>query len=761
MIRISLWSFVIACLSLGFSATAQETPIGQWSSHLPYKRAMGVATDGIRAFVATEEAFYTYHRFEEELKSYSKVNGMSDQGMATLAYDPLTETVVLAYTNGNLDLFDAQGFTNIPDLKQRMVTGTKNIHQILCSRGYAYICTDIGILVLDLKKKEIRETYSFYQDQLLVPITGLAATEDHFYAATGKGLYSSPRHNPRIPDFKSWTALDSLRSFNAVAWEQDRVFALSRDTLFVSGPDSLIPRFHSEHDLTGLHAGSGGVWVIEWNDQFSGCLRKFDTQGALIDSVYTEGHAQNLVELSDGKLWIADKLRGLKERSGTSPIHYNTPMPNGPAASTSFDLFTSGQGLLVAHGGYDDKWHPLGTAAGFSVYQDQLWTNYSVYEYPPFGDSMMDISSIMQGPDGSLYAGSFRRGLFILRPDGEFSIVQEPLDRSITAADQIQIGGMVMDRNGYLWVTVYGGDHELASLSPSGQWTEYAVPYSRPLPHAATEILIDDLGQKWYVSPLGGGVIVYDDKGTPEHPGDDTHRQLRAGKGVGGLPDNTVYTLVKDRRGALWIGTANGIGIVHCPGQVISGQCEAELRIVQYDQFAGYLFQNEQVRAMAVDGANRKWVGTNHGVWLLSESGDEILHRFTEKNSPLPSDRIQKIRIDPQTGVVFIGTEKGLVSYRGSATEPSDRQEEILVFPNPVPSGYSGPIAFRELSENADLRITDLSGQLIYRTRAFGGQAVWDGKDYTGNRPQSGVYLLFVTDAQGRQKGVGKMVFHH
>lgn len=761
MIRISAWIGLLPFLLLGIPALAQETSIGQWRMHLPYKRALAVATDGLQAFVATEEGFYTYHRFEEELRSYSKVNGMSDQGMATLGYDPFTETVVLAYANGNLDLFDSRGFTNIPDLKNRMVTGTKTIHHILCLQGHAYISTDIGILVIDLKKKEIRETYRFYRDQLLVPIMGLAASDGYFYAATGRGLYSSPRQNPRIADFKSWTAMDSIRSFESVAQAQGKVFALSENTVYGDGPDSLIPLFQSEQSLVKLDAGEGGVWVIEWNDQFSGCLRKIDSLGGVVDSIYTEGHAGNLVELADGKIWIADKFRGLKERSGSSPIHYNTPMPDGPKTATSFDLFPSGDGLLVAHGGYNDKWHPLGNGAGFSWYQDHQWTSYSLYEYPPFGDSMMDISSVIQGPDGTIYAGSFRRGLFILRPDGSHKIIQDPLDRSITAADQVQIGGMALDKNGYLWVTVFGGSHELASLSPSGQWTEYALPYSRPLPHAAADILIDDFGQKWYVSPLGGGVIVYDDKGSPEYPGDDEHRLLKAGKGVGGLPDNTVYCLAKDRRGAIWIGTANGIGIVHCPGQVLSGSCESELRIVQYDQFAGYLFQNEQVRALAVDGANRKWVGTHNGLWLLSDDGEEILHRFTESNSPLPSNRIQRIRIDSRTGDVYIGTEKGLVSYRGTATEPRARQEEILVFPNPVPSGYSGPIAFRELSENADLRITDLSGQLIYRTRALGGQAIWDGKDYTGNRPQSGVYLLFVTDAQGRQKGVGKMVFHH
>src|SRR5690606_20809572 len=155
-----------------------------------------------------------------------------------------------------------------------------------------------------------------------------------------------------------------------------------------------------------LQAGKDGVWLFEWQENFQGSIRKLDTMGMVIDSIFTEGHANNLVELGDGKIWIADKFRGLKERSGTSHIHYNTPMPNGPGLAPNFDIFTSSNGILVAHGGYNDKWHALGTSAGFSWYKDAEWKQFPVYEYPPFGDSMFDISSVMQGPDGTVYAGS-------------------------------------------------------------------------------------------------------------------------------------------------------------------------------------------------------------------------------------------------------------------------------------------------------------------------------------------------------------------
>src|SRR5690606_26239792 len=125
------------------------------------------------------------------------------------------------------------------------------------------------------------------------------------------------------------------------------------------------------------------------------------------------------------------------------------------------------------------------------------------------------------------------------------------------------------------------------------------------------------------------------------------------------------------------------------------------------------------------------------GVWLISPDGDKIVYRFTTENSPMPSNDVQKIAVDPITGDVYIGTTLGLVSYRSTATDGGETNESVITFPNPVPSGYNGTIAIRGLSENADVRITDISGQLVYRTTALGGQAVWNGRDYTGTRPQS------------------------
>jgi len=245
-----------------------------------------------------------------------------------------------------------------------------------------------------------------------------------------------------------------------------------------------------------------------------------------------------------------------------------------------------------------------------------------------------------------------------------------------------------------------------------------------------------------------------------DNSGDDKWRYFRQGKGNGNLPDNNVLSIAKDKSGFIWVGTNKGIGIIQCPQDASNQQsCEAILPIVQQDNFAGYLFQNEMVQSIAVDGADRKWIGTKNGVWLISADGQKIVYRFAEDNSPLLSNDVKKITIDQQSGEIFFATSKGICSFRSTATEGGSSNENVQVFPNPVPPGYNGTIAIRGLVNNAIVKITEMDGRLVFQTRALGGQAIWDGKDYKGRRISTGVYLILISDDSRQEKAVGKIVF--
>tara|TARA_B100001059_G_C17559277_1_gene439204 strand:- start:52 stop:732 length:681 start_codon:yes stop_codon:yes gene_type:complete len=224
-----------------------------------------------------------------------------------------------------------------------------------------------------------------------------------------------------------------------------------------------------------------------------------------------------------------------------------------------------------------------------------------------------------------------------------------------------------------------------------------------------------------------------------------------------------IYCIANDLDGEIWIGSNNGISVFYNPEAVFSGyDFDAQQILITEGQYGQYLLSEEKVNCITIDGANRKWVGTEKsGVFLFSEDGVQEIHHFTKDNSPLFSDNITDIAINHENGEVFIGTAKGLISYRSDATEGVVIQSNTKVFPNPVKETYNGPIAISGLASNVNVKITDASGNLVFETTANGGQAIWNGLNKNGERASTGVYLVFSTDLYGEQKVVSKILFIH
>jgi hypothetical protein len=276
----------------------------------------------------------------------------------------------------------------------------------------------------------------------------------------------------------------------------------------------------------------------------------------------------------------------------------------------------------------------------------------------------------------------------------------------------------------------------------------------------AGEVIIDRAGQKWILG-RGSNLIVFNDNYTIGNTADDRARILSNKIGNGNLPGNRVLSFAADRDGEIWVGTDEGVAVFYSPENVFSGyNFDAQQVLVEYGGYVQYLLEAEAVTAIAVDGANRKWFGTDRaGIFLMSDDGTEQIHHFTEDNSPLISNSITDIAINHKTGEVFIGTDKGIVSYKADATSGGESNQDVVVYPNPVREGYTGPIAIKGLVTDADVKITNISGSLVYATKAEGGQAVWSGNDFSGRRAQTGVYLVFISNEDGSETVVAKILF--
>lgn len=741
----------------GITVQAQERPVGYWRSHLPYNNAIGVATDGSTVFAISQQSFFSYNVTNGELSSYSKVDGMVDVGMSQIAYDAATNTVVLAYQSTDIDLFKDNSFYNMPDIRIKIFTGAKTINNIYTDRGMAYVSTTLGIVVLNLEKREVKETYVFTKNNQTIGINALTADDSFFYAATTRGFYKGKRNSPNLQLFSAWTPLDTTQNFISAAAVGQKVFAAGKDSLFEVNGNALRYVLSTSNSTTRIDAGKDVLNISLADKSY---VMQLDKNLQLTDSFRFSSPRQT-TELADGTLWVADGTDGLNKHTGGN--NHEAYVPAGPYSFATFDILPYNKEVWIAHGGYRDNWGLTFNRSGISSFKNETWTNYRSAN-TPYMNEMYDIIDVSRDASGTIYGGSIQEGIAVIKADGTgYRIKRDSLEAKDREPDVFPATSTETDQGGNLWVTQLGSRNELAVRTTDGRWFHYPTSsaFTGGFAFGAAGLIVDGSNQKWYYGPQGRGVIVYNDNHTPETGGDDTYRQFRKGVGFGNLPSERIFCLVEDREGAIWVGTDDGIGIINCASVATDGNCDAELRVVQYDQFPGFLFKEQQVKTIAVDGGNRKWVGTNNGIWLISPDANKIILRFTKENSPLPSNVIQKIAVDPVTGDVYIGTDQGLVSYRGTATEGGTTNSNVITFPNPVPSGYGGTIAIRGLVRDADVRITDIAGQLIYRGKAQGGQLTWSGLDYTGHRPQTGVYLIFATNKDGSQTHIGKMMFNN
>lgn len=746
-------------------ASAQDMPIGYWESLLPYNKARGVATSGNTLFTICNEAFFTFRPGNGELPvPYSKIEGMSGTGMQCVGYDMATSSVILVYTDGNIDIFKDNTFYNIPDLKIKTIAGAKEVYQVFTENGKAYLSTTLGVIVIDLTSYHVQDTYKFlYQannNVETIPVKAFTSLNDTFYAATAVGLFRARKDNPQLQNFQAWQKIDSADSFTNAATYKNTLFVASRKKMYKlgSGGLELVKNAPAGSYIRNLNPGVTGLFVSENQPSvYTGFIKKFDETGSMIDSTFCFNFPIQVVEQLDKLVWAATEFSGLCKVENGQLYAYASP---GPADPLAHEIYVSGKNLWIAHGGIGDLYGARNKRTGVSNFYNNKWKYYKEYDYSPV-DTMRDFVGVYKDEtDGTVYMASYLDGLFILKTDGTFQILKQNsiFDSSISyyGQGQRQLVGVTGDKYRNIWITSMRAQHQLYAKDPEDNWYKFKVA-------GVTDggpLVTDSRGQVWFAS-YSGGVAVYNTNNTLADPTDDASYHLTTGKGFGNLPSNTVLSIACDKNDNIWVGTANGIGIVNNCSAPFSqaSPCDAEIPIVQYDKYAGYLFEGNNVKAIAVDGANRKWVGTDDGIWLLSANAERIIYRFTKDNSPLPSNNIQKIAIDPETGDVYVGTDQGLVSYRSTATEGGETNSNVVSFPNPVPSGYTGTIAIKGLAANADVRITDVNGQLVYRTKALGGQAVWDGRDYTGRRPQSGVYLIFVASSDGEQTHNGKIVF--
>ncbi|MEA5139356.1 type IX secretion system anionic LPS delivery protein PorZ [Arcicella rigui] len=594
---------LITCLVFLTNKLNAQTPIGTWQTYFNYAKAKQVLVLGNKIYCISENGFFYYDTSENQAITLSKIDGLSEVGIAKIHYVASRQSIIIAYTSGNIDILSLSStnepleISNISLLKESTIQGSKGVNHIASKDNLAYLSYNFGLVVLDVAKQDIKETYQNLGDKgSSIEIYKTAFANDSIYLATSVGIRKAKyASNVNLQYFGNWSTLYPVKST--------------------------------------LSTWQNGILVA-------------DNSGKIFS--YQNGKSTNLIDLSN-KIDVLEILQANK------------------------------------------YWVLTGTSSNI--------LDLSQNTYSSFGNANIKaIKDLQVDAQGKYWLADYQNGL-MSNSEGSFK-----------------------------------------SYSPQSLDTLYQ--------NRKDSVVADTEGNLWIRGSVFGGILVKNSS--------NQQKYISTGIGYGNLPSSNVKTLVLDKDGQMWTGTDKGVVVFDSPSNVFSGSnFDAYTPIYEKRRLLG----NETVNTIAVDGGNRKWMGTNNGLFLFSSDGTSLVSQFTESDSPLPSNEILYVKTDSK-GEVFIRTSKGLVSYRGTATESTSLQSEntVKVFPNPVRPDFEGTIGIEGLVENAFVKITDIAGNLIYETQANGGTATWNGKTLAGKKAETGIYLIFSGNAKGEETLVNRLV---
>jgi hypothetical protein len=759
--------FFISIVFSGSSVCAQllPPPVGLWREHLPYNSAIDAAAGENKIYCATPYSLFTVDTRNKQVERLSRVTGLSETGISAIHYDAAHSKLVIAYSNSNIDIVFRNDIYNVPDIKRSNIAGNKNIYNIFSWGKDYFLSTGLGVIVVNGEKYEIKDSWFIGQGGSYVKVNGFTGDAQFFYAATDEGLKKVSIHSTNPADYRNWELVSGTGGLfpgpcHNVLNVQNKIVVQKADSLFAWNGSHWNLLWADAWNIVSVNASEDKLLICQRNTAGSGRVVILNTDGSVNQEISQSGAVSfpQKAILSKGQPWIADLYNGLSHVSGSSYIQYK---PDSPEATASGEMAVYNNVFYATAGEVNDAWNYQYNGNGIFMLKDGAWHNINRYRFPQI-DTLLDFICIAIDPaDASIWAGSFGGGLLHIKEGPQFEIFKQnsAIGQAVGDPGSYRIAGLSFDKEKNLWISNFGAAQPLVVRKKDGTWKNFTIPFLVN-ENAVAQIVIDDNNYKWILSPLGNGLICYDHGAGIDNTGDDRWKIYRAGTGNGNLPSNNVFSIAKDKNGIIWAGTDNGMAVFQCPQNVFTANgCEALWPVVPQGNFAGYLFRGQQVRSIAVDGADRKWVATPQGVFLISPEGEKVIYHFTEENSPLLSSDVRKIAIDGKTGEVFFATLKGICSFRSTATEGGIKNENVLVFPNPVPPGFTGSIAIRGLVNNAIVKIAEPNGRLVFQTRALGGQAIWDGRDYMGRKISSGVYLVLVSDDERKENTAAKIVF--
>lgn len=746
---------------------AQISPIGSWRTYMPYQQAVEVLEAGNKLYGICYSGVFSINLIDSTLDIITKIDGLSEVKIKTASIDKSSGAIIIAYENTKLDIIKSNEIINIDDIFNKEITGLKSVNSIDCINGTAYVNCGFGTVLYDFNKNEIKDTYYLGDNGASLAVYNVAILGDKIYAATDSGILEANVNNPNLSNYQNWIKHNATQNY------PKGVIATS----LVEYNNMLIAKYGDS-----INIFNNGLWS-KAQSIFQGNIKKFKVSHSRLlaienisvrsydqylipdDVYYTKdftGSVFSAVYDNSGSLWIADILNGLVRY-----VKYNETgnyYPNGPYQPMARRLAINKDKLIVASGTLGDNYTNKYTKNGIYKFENGQWQNRNFINYPPI-DSFYDFSVVAIDPiSGREYYGTFWKGLVEMN-NGEYvrnySYHNSTIGEALGNDGQYRITGIAFDSKNQLWVSNHWANKPISVRRTNGQWKAFEFPGVFQELKYVSDITIDRNDNKWVCIPRSNAILVFNEDAN----GVLKYKRLQSGEGLGNLPKDAteVLCITEDKDGRIWAGTNKGLVVFYNASTILTGDnIDGQPVKVIDGEFVQSLLENESINCIEVDGGNRKWIGTTNGAWLFSDDGTKQIHYFNKNNSPLLSNHINDIAVSPTTGEVYFASDDGIISYRSDATEGTDKNQELVkVFPNPVKDTYTGPIAIDGLVQNANIKVTDINGKIVFHTKANGAQAIWYGKNFQGERVSTGVYLVFSTDEEGEEKMVNKILFIH
>lgn len=778
--------FTLLLLFAFQNAWTQLAP-GNWCYHLSMTNTSKVIEAGQKIYFLSEGGLYYFNKTDNSIETMTKLDDLSESDFNGISYNETTKNVIVTYKNSCIDIIREDGSVHpILDIKRKNISGDKIIYNATNLNNLCYLSCGFGIVVLDLDKLEIKDSYIIGNNGNSIQVYDVAFFDDLIFAGTKEGIKYASLNTTNLLDFSNWDNIENIFISNynydiletgwgrlwtihkSDEWHSDKTF--SRHGM-LDGKEIWYPEFGNYGVIRDFKiVRENIIFCLEnsieiYNDQKKKIIT-IDNYGN-IGSKGVEIKPLSAIIDDKGVVWIADQYYGgIRYDNGI----FTKLIPEGPYNNKVFTLTFSDNQLWSTSGGHDNSnWGQLYIDFFVNRYKDNRWESLNRFN-GSVEDKYRDAIQVLPFPGNPehFYVSTWGQGILEFKDGNVINVFDDQKSSSTLqnagseGGPYVRIGGMAFDSKGSLWVSNSGVDKKLHKLDKYGKWTGYTFP-EVAYKYDVGQVLVSKNDDIWVIVPRAKtkGLYIMSNDGTKKLLLDVTS-YFSNGKEDKTTPMNDVYSIVEDNEGAIWVGTSNGIAVYSNPGSVFeqSPYYANQPGLDLGDDIYHPLLENVTITAMVVDGGNRKWCGTkSNGLFLISADGTHEIEHFTTGNSKLISDNITSLAYDGKNGILYIGTQLGLISYRTDSRTPYNKFDKVYAYPNPVRETYKGNIYITGLMNETNVKITTVSGRLVYETTSNGGEAVWDGNDLAGNRVHTGIYLAYCASGDGSQSAVAKILF--